>query len=152
MFVVYDIVFVLGFLLTNFSPPTPITISIGLQFNPQKRITCEEALAHPFVAEFHVPAEEISCSGVISISIDDNHKYSIADYRAQLYEDIVNKKKEQRRARKAKKLKRESERRKKGEKKGERREKGEKRERSKEKGERSGERKEKKKTKKKVEE
>jgi mitogen-activated protein kinase 15 len=78
-------------------------LSKCLMFNPQKRITCDEALKHPYVAEFHVPAEEISCTGVIQIPIDDNHKYSISDYRSQLYEDIVNKKKEQRRKRKSSK-------------------------------------------------
>jgi len=81
-------------------------LSKCLQFNPQKRITCDEALKHPFVGEFHVPAEEISCAGVIRIPIDDNHKYSISDYRNQLYEDIVSKKKEQRRKRKSRRHKR----------------------------------------------
>lgn len=71
-----------------------------LHFNPAKRITCEEALKHPYVAEFHAPAEEIDCDHVITIPIDDNHKYSISDYRNNLYEDIVAKKKEQRRKRK----------------------------------------------------
>eukprot|EP00009_Paramoeba_aestuarina_P007338 CAMPEP_0201518500 /NCGR_PEP_ID=MMETSP0161_2-20130828/9330_1 /ASSEMBLY_ACC=CAM_ASM_000251 /TAXON_ID=180227 /ORGANISM="Neoparamoeba aestuarina, Strain SoJaBio B1-5/56/2" /LENGTH=402 /DNA_ID=CAMNT_0047916293 /DNA_START=88 /DNA_END=1296 /DNA_ORIENTATION=+ len=86
-----------------------------LAFNPQKRISCADALAHPYVAEFHVEAEEMVTDGVISIPIDDNHKYSITDYRAQLYEDIVAKKKDQRRARKERKLKREAEKKKKGE-------------------------------------
>jgi len=73
-----------------------------LQFNPQKRILCEEALEHNYLKEFHCPAEEYICDRIISISIDDNHKYSIADYRSQLYEDIVAKKKEQRKKRKEK--------------------------------------------------
>lgn len=76
-----------------------------LQFNPQKRITCEEALAHPFLSEFHDPADEYVCDRTITISIDDNHKYSISDYRNQLYEDIVAKKKEQRKKRKEKSTK-----------------------------------------------
>jgi len=74
----------------------------SLQFNPQKRISCEEALEHPYLSEFHVPAEEFSCDRGITISIDDNHKYSISDYRNHLYEDIVVKKKEQRKKRKEK--------------------------------------------------
>jgi len=73
-----------------------------LQFNPQKRITCEEALSHPYLSEFHDPADEFVCDRTITISIDDNHKYSISDYRSQLYEDIIAKKKEQRKKRKEK--------------------------------------------------
>lgn len=77
-------------------------ISKCLLFNPSKRISCEEALEHPYLADFHVPAEETVCNRIITISIDDNHKFSIADYRSQLYEDIVAKKNEQRRKRKEK--------------------------------------------------
>jgi len=73
-----------------------------LQFNPQKRISVEEALSHPYLSEFHDPAEEYVCDRIITISIDDNHKYSISDYRSQLYEDIIAKKKEQRKKRKEK--------------------------------------------------
>ena len=45
-----------------------------LHFNPAKRITAAQALAHPYVAQFHSPAEEPSAPGVITISIDDNVK------------------------------------------------------------------------------
>jgi serine/threonine protein kinase len=31
-----------------------------LQFNPDKRITVEEALAHPYLAQMHDPATELS--------------------------------------------------------------------------------------------
>ena len=47
-----------------------------LHFNPNKRITAAEALMHPYVAQFHSPAEEPSAPGVITISIDDNVKVS----------------------------------------------------------------------------
>jgi mitogen-activated protein kinase 15 len=73
-----------------------------LQFNPQKRISCEEALAHPYLSEFHDPADEYNCDHMISIPIDDNHKYSISDYRNHLYNDIISKKKDQRKKRKEK--------------------------------------------------
>ena len=74
-----------------------------LHFSPKKRISCEEALAHPYLSEFHCPEEEVVCDRMIEISIDDNHKYSIADYRDHLYEQILQKKKEQRKKRKEKK-------------------------------------------------
>jgi len=68
-----------------------------LQFNPNKRITADEALAHPFVAQFHNPTDEPVCDRIIRIPIDDNHKYSISEYRNKLYNDIIKKKKETRR-------------------------------------------------------
>eukprot|EP01022_Parablepharisma_sp_SALTPOND_P031620 TRINITY_DN809_c1_g1_i1.p1 TRINITY_DN809_c1_g1~~TRINITY_DN809_c1_g1_i1.p1 ORF type:complete len:351 (+),score=27.54 TRINITY_DN809_c1_g1_i1:2751-3803(+) len=67
-----------------------------LQFNPNKRLTVEQALRHPYVAQFHCAEEEISCKKIIEIPLDD-HKYSIKDYRERLYADIRKKRKEQRR-------------------------------------------------------
>jgi len=74
-----------------------------LQFNPLKRITTEQALNHPYVSAFHNEEEEIVCDHVIKISIDDDHKYSISEYRNVLYQEIVAKKKESRRKAKEKK-------------------------------------------------
>lgn len=68
-----------------------------LQFNPAKRITAEEALRHPYVAQFHNPADEPACDHTITIPIDDNVKYSIQEYRDKLYAEIVKRKKELRR-------------------------------------------------------
>jgi len=73
-----------------------------LQFNPHKRITTEGSLNHPFVAAFHNEEEELICEKVIKISIDDDHKYSISEYRNVLYQEILAKKKEARRKQKAK--------------------------------------------------
>ena len=67
-----------------------------LKFNPNKRFTAEQALEHPFVAEFHNLDDEPSCDRVIEIAIDDNTKFSIRDYRDKLYQEIMKKKKEQR--------------------------------------------------------
>jgi len=72
-----------------------------LQFNPHKRIDTEGALNHPYVAAFHNEEEEIICDKVIKISIDDDHKYSISEYRNVLYQEIVAKKKEARKKQKA---------------------------------------------------
>eukprot|EP00742_Colponemidia_sp_Colp-10_P002204 GILJ01002356.1.p1 GENE.GILJ01002356.1~~GILJ01002356.1.p1 ORF type:complete len:371 (-),score=65.01 GILJ01002356.1:264-1340(-) len=68
-----------------------------LQFNPNKRITAEEALRHPYVSQFHNADDEPACDHVIRIPIDDNVKYSIQDYRENLYAEITRKKKDQRR-------------------------------------------------------
>ncbi|KAK9839690.1 hypothetical protein WJX81_006382 [Elliptochloris bilobata] len=68
-----------------------------LVFNPARRLSAEEALAHPYVAQFHAPADEPAAPGVITIPIDDNTKYSIDEYRNKLYLEIVRRKKELRR-------------------------------------------------------
>jgi len=60
-----------------------------LDFNPDKRLTAEEALEHPYVAQFHVPEEEITCEKPISIPIDDNKKLTVMDYRDELYHSII---------------------------------------------------------------
>lgn len=73
-----------------------------LQFNPEKRISAEEALRHPYCAQFHNPTDEPIASGLISIPIDDNTKYSITEYRDRLYLEIVKRKKEIRRRQKQK--------------------------------------------------
>ena len=45
-----------------------------LQFNPQKRLTAEQALQHPYVAHFHNAEDEPVAAGPITISVDDNKK------------------------------------------------------------------------------
>lgn len=67
-----------------------------LQFNPGKRLTAEQALKHPYVAQFHNPEEEPVCTKKIFIPIDDNQKFSIREYRNKLYSDIHKRKKEMR--------------------------------------------------------
>lgn len=75
-----------------------------LHFNPDKRISSVDALAHPFVAEFHNTEDEPDYPhGPIRIVIDsgvvdDNTKLSAADYREMLYRDINNRRKETRRS------------------------------------------------------
>ncbi len=65
-----------------------------LQFNPTKRLTAEEALEHPYVRLFHKPEDEPICGKKINITMDDNHKFSIREYREKLYSDIHKRKKE----------------------------------------------------------
>eukprot|EP01103_Thecamoeba_quadrilineata_P007404 TRINITY_DN17287_c0_g1_i1.p1 TRINITY_DN17287_c0_g1~~TRINITY_DN17287_c0_g1_i1.p1 ORF type:complete len:413 (-),score=122.18 TRINITY_DN17287_c0_g1_i1:74-1312(-) len=71
-----------------------------LEFNPEKRITAEEALNHPYVAQFHNESDEPAFDKEIKITIDDDVKFTIADYRNQVYTDIVAKRKEKNRLRK----------------------------------------------------
>jgi len=72
-----------------------------LSFNPNKRYTAEDALEHPYVGSFHNPEEEYSSDHKIEISIDDNQKRTIEEYRGKLYEDIVRRKQEKAAARRA---------------------------------------------------
>lgn len=67
-----------------------------LTFNPKHRMTVEQALQHPYVKDFHCPQEEITCERPIPISMNDNQKFSIKEYREALYNEISLKKKEQR--------------------------------------------------------
>ena len=64
-----------------------------LQFNPNKRFSVEQALKHPYVAQFSNEEDEPKCSKIIEIPLDD-HKHSIKEYREKLYEDIKRRKKE----------------------------------------------------------
>ncbi|GMI47015.1 hypothetical protein TrCOL_g11143 [Triparma columacea] len=69
-----------------------------LQFNPDKRCTAKEALAHPFIAEFHNPDDEPDHpGGPITISLDDNQKLTASDYRDKLYREINERRKAARR-------------------------------------------------------
>ena len=67
-----------------------------LQFNPNKRINVIDALEHPYVADFHeqYADTEIGCEKPIQISIDDNVKYTVKEYKQKLYDDILKRKKE----------------------------------------------------------
>lgn len=81
----------------NASPEAYDLLRRLLQFNPSNRITAEEALRHPYCAQFHDPAHEPSAMRLITIPINDNTKYTIAEYRETLYTEIVRRKKEMRR-------------------------------------------------------
>ena len=65
-----------------------------MHFNPGKRLTAEQCLKHPYVAQFHNPDDEPICTKRINIPIDDNQKFAIRDYRNKLYADIHRRKKE----------------------------------------------------------
>jgi mitogen-activated protein kinase 15 len=56
---------------------------------------------HPYVSKFHDPANEPVLDKAVAIPIDDNTKFSIADYRDKLYGEVVRKRGEARRSRKS---------------------------------------------------
>ncbi len=61
-------------LLPGASPDALDLIHGLLQINPDKRLSAEQALAHPYVAQFHDPEHEPSVGRTITIPIDDNTK------------------------------------------------------------------------------
>lgn len=67
-----------------------------LHFNPNKRITADDALKHPYVALFHSNDEPVALAP-IRIVFDDNVKYTIQEYRDKLYSEISKKKRDSRR-------------------------------------------------------
>jgi mitogen-activated protein kinase 15 len=56
-------------------------------------LTAEQALAHPYLSQFHNPGDEPTAPRTITVAIDDNQKFSLKDYREKLYEEISLKRK-----------------------------------------------------------
>ena len=63
-----------------------------LVFDPDKRITVEEALEHPYLATFHRADEEYSCNRVIVLPLDDNKRFEVDQYRKKLYDEVMKRK------------------------------------------------------------
>ncbi|KAM6411152.1 mitogen-activated protein kinase 15 isoform 2-T3 [Pluvialis apricaria] len=63
-----------------------------LVFNPDKRLTVEEALQHPYVERFHCPAREPSLDYDVILPLGDDIQLSVGEYRNKLYEMILEKK------------------------------------------------------------
>ncbi|NWU87163.1 MK15 kinase, partial [Onychorhynchus coronatus] len=63
-----------------------------LVFNPDKRLTAEEALQHPYVNRFHSPSREPSLDYNVVLPLGDDVQLSVAEYRNKLYELILEKK------------------------------------------------------------
>uniref|UniRef100_A0A8C3CWF4 Mitogen-activated protein kinase 15 n=1 Tax=Cairina moschata TaxID=8855 RepID=A0A8C3CWF4_CAIMO len=61
-----------------------------LVFNPDKRLTAEEALQHPYVKRFHCPAREPSLDYDVILPLGDDIQLSVAEYRNKLYENPRN--------------------------------------------------------------
>eukprot|EP00927_Polykrikos_kofoidii_P080920 TRINITY_DN77962_c0_g1_i1.p1 TRINITY_DN77962_c0_g1~~TRINITY_DN77962_c0_g1_i1.p1 ORF type:complete len:383 (+),score=58.91 TRINITY_DN77962_c0_g1_i1:102-1250(+) len=64
-------------------------LNLLLQWNPMKRMTAAEALAHPHVASFHNPDDEPVFGRKISLELLDSKKYSSSRYRDHIYADAI---------------------------------------------------------------
>ncbi|XP_054620403.1 mitogen-activated protein kinase 15 isoform X2 [Dunckerocampus dactyliophorus] len=76
-------------LLQSSVPPDALDLLKGLLvFNPDKRLTAEKALQHPYVARFHNPAKEPALTYDVTLPLDDDVQLSVEQYRNKLYEMI----------------------------------------------------------------
>uniref|UniRef100_A0A8R1IJ89 Mitogen-activated protein kinase n=3 Tax=Caenorhabditis japonica TaxID=281687 RepID=A0A8R1IJ89_CAEJA len=74
--------------LVNFKCPE---FSVDLRlliFAPQKRLTVEQCLVHPYVVQFHNPSEEPILPYEVYPPLPDHIQLTIDDYRDRLYEMI----------------------------------------------------------------
>ncbi|XP_059206769.1 mitogen-activated protein kinase 15 isoform X2 [Centropristis striata] len=77
-------------LLQSSVPPDALELLRGLLvFNPDKRLTAEQALQHPYVARFHNPAKEPALNYDVVLPVDDDVQLSVVQYRNKLYEMIL---------------------------------------------------------------
>ncbi|XP_053303224.1 mitogen-activated protein kinase 15 isoform X1 [Pleuronectes platessa] len=71
-------------------PPDALDLLRGLLvFNPDKRLTAEQALQHPYVARFHNPTKEPAFYYDVVLPVDDGIQLSVVQYRNKLYEMMV---------------------------------------------------------------
>lgn len=56
-----------------------------LQFNPDKRMTVEQAISHPYLAAFRNIEKERVMPGPLFLEVDDNLRLSVVEYRVKLY-------------------------------------------------------------------
>ncbi|XP_076610801.1 mitogen-activated protein kinase 15 [Chaetodon auriga] len=71
-------------------PPDALDLLRGLLvFNPDKRLTAEQALQHPYVARFHSPAKEPALNYDVVLPVDDGVQLSVVQYRNKLYEMML---------------------------------------------------------------
>ncbi|XP_048338541.1 mitogen-activated protein kinase 15 isoform X2 [Sphaerodactylus townsendi] len=83
--------------LENLLPPSTPPQALDLLkrllvFNPEKRLTVEEALEHPYVQRFHCPTKEPALDYNVVLPLDDDLQLSVAEYRNKLYEIILERK------------------------------------------------------------
>ncbi|XP_041811306.1 mitogen-activated protein kinase 15 [Chelmon rostratus] len=71
-------------------PPDALDLLRGLLvFNPDKRLTAEQGLQHPYVARFHSPAKEPALNYDVVLPVDDDVQLSVVQYRNKLYEMML---------------------------------------------------------------
>ena len=64
-----------------------------LTYDPNKRISAEQALDHPYLKDYKGSESEIELLEAITIPLNDNKKLKLHDYRDALYSGLIMKKK-----------------------------------------------------------
>ncbi|XP_001370416.1 mitogen-activated protein kinase 15 isoform X1 [Monodelphis domestica] len=83
----------LGSRLPPSTPPEALDLLERLLvFDPEKRLTADEALRHPYVKRFHCPAKEPALDYEVTLPVDDGVQLSVMEYRNRLYRMILERK------------------------------------------------------------
>ncbi|RNF04689.1 putative protein kinase, putative,mitogen-activated protein kinase [Trypanosoma conorhini] len=77
-------------LLPKASPDALDLVQKLMRFNPNERLTAEQALEHPYVADFHKVQDEPSAPAPVTISLPDDTRFTMQEYRERLYQEIAN--------------------------------------------------------------
>ncbi|XP_063168945.1 mitogen-activated protein kinase 15-like [Candoia aspera] len=74
-------------LLPASTPPQALDLLKQLLvFNPEKWLTAEEALEHPYVQRFHCAAKEPALDHSVTLPLADDVQLSVAEYCNRVYE------------------------------------------------------------------
>ncbi|XP_041041091.1 mitogen-activated protein kinase 15 isoform X2 [Carcharodon carcharias] len=80
-------------LLPSTTPPDALDLlNKLLVFNPDRRLTAEESLRHPYINRFHNPLKEPGLDYDIILPVNDDTQLSVGEYRNRLYEMILERK------------------------------------------------------------
>eukprot|EP00796_Vickermania_ingenoplastis_P004956 gene4958-3556_t len=60
-----------------------------LRFNPNERLSAEQALQHPYVIRFTSQQTQPVAPGPITISLPDDTRYTVDEYRRRLYSEMA---------------------------------------------------------------
>eukprot|EP00397_Hematodinium_sp_SG-2012_P043996 GEMP01049033.1.p1 GENE.GEMP01049033.1~~GEMP01049033.1.p1 ORF type:complete len:383 (+),score=65.96 GEMP01049033.1:47-1150(+) len=60
-----------------------------LQFNPNKRLTAQEAMRHPYVGSFHNPDDEPIFGRALTLKLPCAELFLSSTYRDQIYSDVI---------------------------------------------------------------
>lgn len=75
----------------NMSPDARDLLASMFHFNANKRCTADDALRHPYIADFYLPEDDVvGTPEPLRLGISDNTKLSAAEYRDRLYQEIAN--------------------------------------------------------------
>lgn len=81
----------------NMSPDARDLLASMFHFNATKRCTADDALRHPYIADFYLPEDDlVGTPEPLRLGISDNTKLSAAEYRDRLYQEIASRRRDAR--------------------------------------------------------